>query len=276
MAEVEHDGGEAWARTLWKAYLTGDHEGLGRKVGLTRSVFRHLPAKHRCRVCQAPLDGLSSRFTSLIGFGTGPSGLNPTLCDRCERIVKGHGVGVELEITMLFADVRGSTALAEKIGPSAFHQLIDRFYRVGVGLFIESGALIEKLIGDEIAALYVPGIAGPDHPARAVQAAVDLLAATGHAPGQKPWLPIGAGVHTGLVYAGSVGGAGRMSVITVLGDAANTTARLASSALPGEILISEETYGRVGASMAASEPHVLEVRGREQTLTVRSLRPSLV
>ena len=276
MAGHEHNGGEAWARTLWEAYLTGNHANLGRKVRATRAMFGRLPAEHRCRVCRAPFDGISGRFAALIGFGVGRSGLNPTLCDRCERIVKGHGVGVELEMTMLFADVRGSTTLAEKIGPSAFHRLIDRFYSVGVGVFIESGALIEKLIGDEIAALYAPGIAGPDHAARAMQAALDLLAATGHTHGEEPWLPIGAGVHTGRVYAGAVGGAGRMSVITVLGDAANATARLASSAAPGEILISEETYRRAGGSPMASEPRVLDVRGREESLMVRSLRPSHV
>ncbi len=276
MAKDKHDGGEAWARRLWEAYLTGSHEDLGRKVRVTRSVFGRLPATHRCRVCRAPFDGMSGRFAALLGFGPGKSGLNPTLCDRCETIVKEHGVGVELEITMLFADVRGSTALAERIGPSAFHRLIDRFYRVGVGIFIESDALIEKLIGDEIAALYVPGIAGLDHPSKAVQAALDLLAATGHNREEEPWLPVGAGVHTGLVYAGAVGAASQMSVITVLGDAANATARLASNAGPGEILLSEETYRRAGVPAAASEPRSLDVRGRKEPLTVRSLRPGRV
>lgn len=273
MARGKHDGREAWAHKLWEAYLTGSHEDLGRKVRVTQSVFGRLPATHRCRVCQAPFDGISGKFAGLLGFGAGQSGLNPTLCDRCETIVKDHGVGVEVEITMLFADVRGSTALAEQIGPSAFHRLIDRFYGVGVEIFIESDALIEKLIGDEIAGLYVPGIAGLDHPAKAVQAALDLLAATGHGREEEPWLPIGAGIHTGVVYAGAVGAASQMSVITVLGDAANATARLASNAGPGEILISEETYDRAGRPAAASEPRSLDVRGREKSLKVRSLRP---
>lgn len=173
---------------------------------------------------------------------------------------------------MVFADVRGSTAIGEQIGPSAFHRLIDRFYREGIRVFVESGALIEKLIGDEIAALYTPGIAGADHPALALEAARQLLVATGHDGGEEPWIPVGVGVHSGTVYAGAVGAAGQLSVITVLGDAANVTARLAASAATGEILISEQAYCRVGEATGEEEKRHLEVRGRDDPLEVVSLR----
>lgn len=197
--------------------------------------------------------------------------MNPTVCGRCEALVKRHEVGVEVEITMLFADVRGSSALAETLGPSEFHRVIDRFYRLGIDVFIESGALVEKLIGDEIAGLYTPGIAGADHASRAVRAASDLLLATGHGSGSEPWLPVGAGVHTGRVYIGAVGTTSSMSVITVLGDAANVTARLAGLAGPGEILVSEETHRRAGLPDRGDARDV-EIRGRDEVLSVRSLR----
>jgi adenylate cyclase len=190
---------------------------------------------------------------------------------RCENIVKAHEVGIEMEVTLMFADIRGSTALAQELGPSAFHKLIDRFYRVATEALIASDALIEKLIGDEVAGIYAPGIAGPDHAARALAAATALLEGTGHRDPDGPWIPVGAGVHTGIAYVGAVGSANTMSVITVLGDAANTAARLGSAADTGEILVSN-TCREHGADVGDAESRHLELRGRAEPLPVRVVR----
>ena len=148
------------ALTLWTAYLTGDYSHLDSQVLAVRQLFKRLPSATRCRVCNAPFQGLGGAVVSLFGFGAGRSSFNPSLCDRCEKIVKHHQVGTEVQLTLLFADVRGSTALAEDIGPSAFHHLINRFYTASTEVLVQTNALIEKMIGDEVAGLYVPGIAG--------------------------------------------------------------------------------------------------------------------
>jgi len=272
--KTQHDDQAVWALTLWKAYLTGDHSHLGTKVMVVRSIFKQLPSENRCRVCNAPFQGLGGAFAGLIGFGAGRSSFNPSLCDRCEKIVKHYQVGTEVELTLLFADVRGSTPLAEEIGASAFHRLINRFYNASTGVLAHTNALIEKMIGDEVAGLYVPGIAGPEHARVALQAARALLEATGHCDPGGPWIRVGAGVHTGVAYVGAVGSSQSVSDITVLGDAANITARLASQAGAGEILVTEETCRVAGLGLEGCESRQLQLKGRSQPVPVRVLRVS--
>jgi adenylate cyclase len=225
-------------------------------------------------VCSAPFTGPGRFISSALGFGPGSS-LNPTLCVRCETIVKKHEVGLETEVTLLFADVRGSTALAQELGPSRFHRVIDRFYKVATDALVASDALIEKLIGDEVAGIYAPGIAGPDHPQRAFAAARELLEGTGHADPEGPWAGVGVGIHTGRAYVGAVGSARSMSVITVLGDAANTAARLASVASAGEILVSDAA-GWAGLDAEGCERRTLELKGRADPLGVRVVKMDCV
>lgn len=256
------------ARLLWSSYLTGDTTQLEPRVKLVRRLFGHVPSPPRCKVCHAPFHGLGGMAATLLGFGAGKSRFNPLLCDRCEKIVTTHQVGAEVEITLLFADMRGSTTLAERVGPTEFHRLIDRFYRASTDVLIRTDALIDKLVGDEVVALYTPGIAGLDFARKAILAARDMVIATGHADSDGPWISIGVGVHSGAVYVGAVGSADGASDITVLGDAANTAARLASQAGPGEVLVSEETCRLAGVAPSGRETRTLQLKGRVQPAVV--------
>lgn len=136
---------------------------------------------------------------------------------------------------MLFADVRGSTALAETMTSAAFSSLMNRYYEAATKVLVETDAFIDKLVGDAVVALYLPIFTGPNHARPAVQAAVDLLTATGHGGSAAPWLPIGIGVHSGVAYFGTVSGVeGTFSEFTALGDNVNVAARLCSMAGIGE------------------------------------------
>jgi adenylate cyclase len=172
-------------------------------------------------------------------------------------------------MAMLFADIRGSTSLAEEMRPSEFSQLINRFYEASTRILIRTDALIDKLAGDEVAAFYVPGIAGPRYARRAVEAAQQLLRATGHAETKGPWIPVGVGVHTGTAFLGSVGSKDGVVDITALGDSVNTAARLASQAGPGEIVVSEETIAAAGLDTDGLEKRLLELKGKSTSLNVR-------
>src|SRR3954454_10490551 len=87
-------------------------------------VMRSLPSDPRCRLCKAPYGGFGGRVMRRFGFG--PSRKNPTLCNTCfEQAPMG---GVDLEIGVLFADVRGFTAMAEGMAPSEVAELLNRFY----------------------------------------------------------------------------------------------------------------------------------------------------
>ena len=266
------DSQTAFADMLWRAYLTGDYSQLDAKVKMLRQVFARLPSPPRCRVCNAPFHGMGGMVVGLFGFGAGRSKFNPNLCDRCEKIVKAYQVGLELPLTLLFADVRGSTNLAEEIGASAFHRLINRFYQASTTVMVENDALIDKLVGDEVIGLFVPGIAGPQYTRRAWPAARGLWEARGTPPPGGPWCLGGGGVHAVMAYVGAVGSSDSMSDITVLGDAANTTARLASQAGPGEILVSEAACHMANLDLKDCETRTLNLKGRTEPVAVRVIR----
>jgi len=194
--------------------------------------------------------------------------MNPHLCNACESFAEDHQGGAEIELSLLFADVRGSTTLAESMSPTEFSELINRFYNVATQIMVNTDALIDKIIGDQVAGMYVPSFCGQHHASRAVEAATQLLHETGHHSPEGSWIPLGVGVHTGVAFVGSVGRDGGLSDITVLGDAPNTAARLSSSARQGEILISETAYENIGPRLGNLKKRSLELKGKSQPVTV--------
>jgi adenylate cyclase len=250
---------------MWRMMLTGNFEAMKN----FRAVFKHLPAEPRCPICYSPFSGVGGSI-SRVFFKKEPSSLNPRFCNDCDRFAREMPGGAEVEITMLFADVRGSTALAEGLSPSEFTRLLNRFYAAATNILVPADSWIDKLVGDEIIALFIPGFAGAHHPHVAVHAAQNLLKAVGYGKPDGAWLPIGVGVHTDTVYVGSVGSGG-ITDITALGDGMNTTARLVSSAAAGEIVISEATARAANLDTAGLESRTLELKGKAEPFAVRVL-----
>lgn len=249
---------DARVERLWRRYLT---EGEFEHERFERRFFRLLPGGRRCKNCYAPFDGAGSYVVRAL-YGKEPSSLNPRLCNICEKFAREHQGGVDIELSLLFADVRGSTELAETMSPREFSQLINRFYNTATQIMVRSDALIDKIIGDQVAGMFVPGFVGPNHAGQALQAGREILQATGHGQPEGPWIPLGAGVHTGTAFVGSVVSEEGSSDITVLGDVPNTTARLASSAGVGEILISEASCQAAGMDLGEMESRDLELKGK--------------
>ena len=255
---------DAMVEHFWHTYLTtGEFEKERRQ----RNLFRLLPGTPRCKNCYAPFQGAGSKVVKLI-YGKRPSNMNPTLCNVCEEFARKFQGGAEIELSMLFADVRGSTTLAERMSPTEFSKLVNRFYNAATQVMVRTDALIDKIIGDQVAGMYVPGFAGPEHARRATYAAQEILRVTGHGDPGGPWIELGAGVHTGTAFVGSVGSEEGTVDITVLGDAANTAARLSSKAATGEILISESAYVSAGRNPADLDKRVLALKGKEQPVPV--------
>ena len=252
---------------VWRKFLTTGHATKELRM---RHLFGLLPANPRCRFCNAPFQGVGATLVRLV-YDKRPSKLNPRLCNSCENLASQHQGGAEIELSMLFADVRGSTTLAERMRPAEFSRLINRFYTAVTDVLIRTDALIDKLVGDQVTGLYVPGFAGTEHARRAVEAAQEILRVTGHGDSAGPWIPLGAGVHTGTAFVGSVGSKEGATDITVLGDAANTAARLSSNARQGEILISEAAYAAAGLDLPDLERRVLELKGKCEPVTVHVL-----
>lgn len=228
-----------------------------------RSLARHLPSDPRCKVCRYPFGGLGGKLVRSF-LRVQPSKLNPHLCNICERFANENPGGAELEVSLLFADIRGSTRLAAAMNAYEFSKLIDRFYRVTTDIVYQYGGMVEKLVGDEIAAFFAPAFAENSNYARAaVLAAQAILSATGHGEPDGPWVPVGVGVHTGTAYIGAVGEPGKNIDIAMLGDNVNVAARLASQAQTGEIVLSEDTARQSGLETEGLESRQLTLKGKE-------------
>ncbi|MCH8878213.1 MAG: adenylate/guanylate cyclase domain-containing protein [Chloroflexi bacterium] len=173
---------------------------------------------------------------------------------------------------MLFADVRGSTALAGERTISEYTTLIQKFYRVSSDILIRHDALVNRLMGDQVIGLFVPRLTGSNHAKRAVAAAIEILRATGHQEPDGPWIPVGVGVHSGEVYVGSVGSGDSVTEIAVLGDNANKAARLSSNAEPGELIVSEEAFASADLSGERLERRKLDLNGIREPVEVRVMR----
>ncbi len=250
----------AQSQEPWRTILTQGH----RPLRIAHLLFRYLPSAPRCKLCHNPFGGIGGKLVGLMGYK--PSRKNPNLCVRCcENLPPG---GAEVDIAVLFADVRGSTALGERLEPTAFAAALNRFYRAATEVLIRNDAIVDKLIGDEVMALFIPGICGPRYRARAAQAAVALLKAVGYGESREPWMPIGAAVNSGVAYVGNVGSEGIVD-FTALGDPINTASRLASSAGAGEVLLSEDVYAAVADQFPKLKERTLNLRGKEAPFAVR-------
>ena len=241
---------------LWKALFSGEHPELKRGRKMLRLISP--TARHRCRLCYAGFDGFSAPMMRAIGRAQWTR--YPHYCEKCEGVLARERGGAEIEIAMLFADVRGSTQLAAGMRPAEFAALMQRFFQAALKIFTWSDAIVDKMVGDEVIGIYVPYLAGPDYRRRAVRAGLSLLRATGHGDPVGPWLRIGVGVHSGETFVGSIGAEGGNYQFAVLGEAMNFGARLASSAKEGELVMSEVVWNDVSNDVSA-RPSTLNLKG---------------
>lgn len=243
---------------------------MPRAFALYRRLLGMLPEDPRCKACHALFSGFGAPIVRVL-LGKRPSNYSHLLCSDCERRIRMNPGGAELELSILFADVRGSTALAERMSPSSIRDLIDRFYLSAMKISIRSNAFIDKLSGDEVLAVYIPALAGSDHATRAVEAAYELMEVTGHADPEGPWINVGAGVHTGIAWLGSLGSPNQVTDLTVLGDAVNIAARLASEAGPGEIMVSEQSMKSSRLDRSNHVIRSLQLKGKTDEVLVHVL-----
>jgi adenylate cyclase len=245
----------------WRAVLMGEARGHICWTPWMRRISRSIPSDPRCKLCDSPF-GRPGNVMRFIGFG--PSRLNRRICSGCIHALEKNPGGAEVELSFLFADVRGSTGLAEQTSAGEFSQLIARFYGIAAAAVDRRNGIVDKFVGDEVVALFIPGFAGPDHAADAISAGRELLRETGHGTGE-PWIRIGAAVHTGVAYVGNVGEEDAVD-FTALGDPVNTAARLAAAAGPGELLVSGAAAAAAELDTTGLEARTLQLRGRAESV----------
>src|SRR6266851_956407 len=180
-------------------------------------------------------------------------------CGKCgARLLALQPVeGETKQVTVLFADISGFTALAERLDPEELHENMRAAWDAIAVEIRASGGLIEKYIGDAVVAVFGAVDNEVDHPARAQRAALAILGALDReneriAERTGRNLALRIGINTGLAVAGAVGD--KESEFGVLGDAVNVAARLEQAAEPGEVLVGDATYRRT-PGLFSYEPH---------------------
>jgi len=229
-----------------------------------RAFWRSIPSAPRCKMCTSPFGGPGGAALRLIGKGPWPA--NPRYCRWCFKALYTKRVGAEIECTLLFVDIRGSTALGEAMPARDFRTLLDRFYASAMSVMVEHEAVVDKFVGDEVIGIFIPVLTGGEHSKAAVAAAQAVLRATGHGT-DEPWVPVGAGVNTGVAYVGAVGTADHVE-FTALGDTVNVTARLASAAGPGEVLVSDSAARAAELPVEGLQRRHLDLRGKTEATDV--------
>ncbi len=179
------------------------------------------------------------------------------------------------QVTVLFADISGFTALSERLDPEEVAVMTDAVLKELARAVYECEGYIDKFIGDAVMAVFGAPVAHEDDPDRALRAALSMR--ENLANFNRTWidrvgvaLTVHIGINTGLVIAGNVGSDLRFSY-TVMGDTVNTASRLESAALPGQILVSRSTYRLTEESFAFVVLDPIQVKGKREPLVVYEL-----
>jgi adenylate cyclase len=222
--------------------------------GISR-VMRALPSSPRCGMCGAPFAGFGSRLIRPLGYR--PSRKSPNLCAVCVEAAPPGGMTTNTGV--LFADLRGFTQMSERSSPEAMSALLRRFYACAEDVLFPE-AIIDKLIGDEVMALYLPMYgrfeeAAPvmlDHARR-------LLHEVGYGSEEPPFAEVGVGLDYGEAFVGNVGRSS-LTDFTAIGDVVNVASRLQGEAKGGEIVASARLVERLAET--PGERLELELKGK--------------
>ncbi|HML01286.1 MAG TPA: adenylate/guanylate cyclase domain-containing protein [Acidimicrobiales bacterium] len=242
----------------WETLLVKGYEPLK----LAQRLFRRLPRDPRCQLCLNPFGGIGGKVLGLVGRK--PSRKNPNVCQYCfDHLPTG---GIEIDIGVVFADVRASTALGEQSKATAFAGRLNKFYAAATKVLIRHDGLVDKLIGDEVMGLFIPGVAGPEYRRKTAIAALELASGVTE-------LPLGVAANAGVAFVGNVG-SGSVLDFTALGDAVNVGARLQAHASPGEVVLAASLYPLIEAEHPGARSDRVVVRGRDEPVDVVVLMSS--
>ncbi len=180
--------------------------------------------------------------------------------------------GEEREVTILFADIRRFTALAEALPPTRVVEILNAYFTRVITMVGENEGMVDKLMGDSIMALFGAPLPLEDAPFRAIECALSIQRAVeeinlDQARLGLPPIEMGIGINTGTVVAGNIGSSVRMDY-TVIGDNVNVAARLQGLAGPGEIYISQATYEQTSSRLRVSPLEPMTLKGRQNPVRI--------
>jgi adenylate cyclase len=226
---------------------------------IIKAMWRALPSSPRCGMCSAPFAGAGRFVVSPLGYR--PSRKNPTLCTTC--VESSPPGGMKMYTGVLFADLRGFTARTEVTDSQEMVALLRRFYGCAERVLFPE-AIIDKVVGDEVMALYLPDIqrriTREQVPGLMVDHAMQLLRAVGYSSQEGPFVDVGVGLDVGEAFVGNIGERAVYD-FTAIGDVVNTAARLQGEARGGEVLISQRVASGLPAAIGTAVE--LELKGKK-------------
>ena len=193
-----------------------------------------------------------------------------------QRIASSEGAtrlgGDKREVTVLFSDIRGFTALSETMPPAEMATWLTEYFTEMVDCVFRNDGTLDKFIGDAVMAQWGAPIGTPEDPDKAMTAAIEMMDELGKLNAKwiaegRPALQIGIGINHGEAFAGNIGSEKRLEY-TVIGDTVNTASRLCSAAGPGEILISEEMRKVLSKQPKLAEMPPMELKNKSQPVKV--------
>jgi adenylate cyclase len=183
--------------------------------------------------------------------------------------------GVNQEVTVMFADIRGFTPMSENLEPGRVVEILNEYFTRVTDVIFDNGGMLDKYMGDAVMAVFGAPISKGNDAENAVNSAIQiqrLLIELNRDAAARQWpeLRVGIGINTGNAVAGNIGSPRRLDY-TVVGDAVNTAQRLMSNAKGGQILISESTAEKLGRSFELERLPELKVKGRSEAVPVFSV-----
>jgi adenylate cyclase len=203
--------------------------------------------------------------------------LSPNIAERVlsgELEVKKGGQLVP-QCTVFNSDIRGFTSMSENAPPETIVEMLNEYFEVMVETLFKYEGTLDKFMGDGIMALWGAPVVHPDDAIRSVECALEQMEVLAQFNERRvarrlPALGVGIGIHTGPLVAGYIGSSKSLSY-TVIGDTANTSARLCGIAQAGEILVSEQTLAQLGNRFASEELPPAHLKNKEKPFRVFSI-----
>ncbi len=175
------------------------------------------------------------------------------------------------EVTLLFSDIRGFTAMSETRAPQDIVRMLNEYFELMVDVIFKHQGTLDKFVGDEIIALFGAPVPIPDAEMKAIECALDMMKVLKEYNKQRPSgqeeVKIGIGINTGTVVTGAIGSS-RALQYTAIGDAVNTAARLCSVAKADQIILSEGTFKKIGDRINAEALPAVRVKGKAGELKI--------
>ena len=179
--------------------------------------------------------------------------------------------GSMVELTALFADLRGFTSFSESTDPATVLDMLNRYFGRAVPVILRNGGTVVQFVGDALLAVFDAPTPRPDHAFRAAKAALEMQHAIAEEAGgddRRPRFRIG--INTGVALIGNVGSS-EMRSFNVVGDAVNVASRLETSAEVGQVVIGHETYRAIEDRVSVTELGAIELKGKSEPIVAYRL-----